>query len=296
VQTIRLSSPWRRDLKLITWNIQWGRGLDGRVDLSRIVSTARELADFDVLCVQEVADNFPELEDSNGADQFSELAELLLPEYRLYAAFGVDAAGDAGRRRRFGNAIITRYSALSVRRHSLPWPPDPGKPSMPRVAVEMTLQAPMGPLRVTTTHLEYYSDIQRRAQAVRLRNLHDEACQRAMHPPPADKGPFNAVPQAASAILCGDFNFPPENAAYGEIQNALASGAPRYRDAWPLAHGHHPHAPTFCLHSDQYAKTPYCCDFVFVSDDLAPRVRSIEVDLETQASDHQPVVVEMDDR
>ena len=61
-------------MKLITWNIQWGRGLDGRVDLARIVSTARELADFDVLCVQEVADNFPELEDSNGADQFSELA------------------------------------------------------------------------------------------------------------------------------------------------------------------------------------------------------------------------------
>ena len=73
-------------------------------------------------------------------------------------------------------------------------------------------------------------------------------------------------------------------------------GAPRYRDAWPLVHGHHPHAPTFCLHSDAYSKTPYCCDFVFVSDDLAPRVRSIEVDLETQASDHQPVIMELDDR
>ena len=283
-------------MKLVTWNIQWGRGLDGRVDLARIVSVARELADFDVLCLQEVADNFPELEDSGGADQFSEIAELLLPEYRLYAAFGVDAAGDGGKRRRFGNAIATRYSALSVRRHSLPWPPDPGKPSMPRVAVEMTLQAPMGPLRVTTTHLEYYSDLQRRAQALRLRNLHDEACQRAAHPPPADKGPFNATPQAQGAILCGDFNFPPDNAAYGEIQGALASGAPRYRDAWPLVHGHRPHDPTFCLHSDAYSKTPYCCDFVFVSDDLAPRVRAIEVNLETQASDHQPVLLEIDDR
>ena len=284
-------------MKLITWNIQWGRGLDGRADLSRIVSTARELADFDVLCVQEVGDNFPELEDSGGADQFSDLAELLLPEYRLYAAFGVDVAGEGGRRRRFGNAVVTRYSALSVRRHSLPWPSDPAQPSMPRVAVEMTLQAPMGPLRVTTTHLEYYSEIQRRAQALRLRNLHDEACQRAMHPGPGGKSPpFDVVPQTASAILCGDFNFQPDSVPYAEVQNALASHAPRYRDAWPLVHGHHPHAPTFCLHSDAYSKSPYCCDFVFVSDDLAPRVRSIEVDLDTQASDHQPVVFEMDDR
>ena len=40
-------------MKLITWNIQWGRGVDGRVDLDRIVRTARAMADFDVLCVQE---------------------------------------------------------------------------------------------------------------------------------------------------------------------------------------------------------------------------------------------------
>ena len=55
-----------------------------------------------------------------------------------------------------------------------PWPADPGKETMPRVAIEATLQCPMGALRVTTTHLEYYSDVQRRAQALRLRNLHDE--------------------------------------------------------------------------------------------------------------------------
>jgi endonuclease/exonuclease/phosphatase family metal-dependent hydrolase len=35
-------------MKLITWNIQWGLGIDGRVDLERIVSAARDLARFDV--------------------------------------------------------------------------------------------------------------------------------------------------------------------------------------------------------------------------------------------------------
>jgi endonuclease/exonuclease/phosphatase family metal-dependent hydrolase len=285
-------------VKLITWNIQWGLGLDGRVSLERIVETARGLADFDVLCMQEIADNFPGLEGSSGEDQFSELAELLLPEYRLYAAFGVDVAAEGGRRRRFGNAIATRYSALSIRRHALPWPPDPGKESMPRVAVELTVQAPMGPLRITTSHLEYYSDLQRRAQALRLRHLHDEACQRARDAvDAAAKGtPFDSIPQTKSAIVCGDFNFPPENAAYTEIQATLPSGSPRLHDAWPLVHGHHPHTPTFCVHSKNYGKSPYCCDFVFVSDDMADRVHAIDVDSTTQASDHQPVVVEIDDR
>ena len=284
-------------MKLITWNIQWGRGLDGRVDLERIVRTARDIADFDVLCLQEVADNFPGLAGSKGEDQFSGI-EQLLPGYRLYAAFGVDVAADSGRRRRFGNAIATRYSAPSVRRHSLPWPADEGKSTMPRVAVEVTLQAPMGALRVTTTHLEYYSDVQRRAQALRLRNLHDEACQRAMQPghPTAEGGPFDLTPQTTRAILTGDFNFPPEHPAYGEIERSLASGAPRYRDAWTLVNGRHPHTPTFCVHSHEYSKTPYCCDFVFVSDDMAQRVRRIEVNSETQASDHQPVLLELDDR
>ena len=285
-------------MRLVTWNIQWALGLDGRVDPARIVDEARAMCDFDVLCLQEIADNFPGLEASEASDQFSDLAELLLPEYRLYAAFGVDVAGEDGRRRRFGNAIVTRYTALSIRRHALPWPADPGKETMPRVAVEVTLQAPMGPVRVTTTHLEYYSDVQRRAQAHRLRQLHDEACHRAAEPgfPTAEGGPFDATPQTASAILTGDFNFPPEHPAYDEIQHPLGGGRPAYCDAWPIVHGRQPHTPTFCVHSQAYSKTPYCCDFVFVSEDLAARVRSIEVNSATQASDHQPVIVEIDDR
>lgn len=286
-------------MRLITWNIQWGRGMDGRVDLGRIVRKARAIADFDVLCMQEVADNFPApgLEGNDDRDQFAELASLL-PEYRRIEGYGVDLAGEGARRRRFGNVIFSRYSVLSARRHALPWPADRDKATMPRVAVEATLQAPMGALRLTTTHLEYFSEVQRRAQAVRLRNIHDEACQRAAQPGLAsrDGSPFEATPQAMHAILAGDFNFPPENPAYADIQSPLAGNGPRYRDAWPLLHGHQPHPPTFCVHSDKYSKTPYCCDFVFVSDAMAERVRRIEVDGAALESDHQPVLVEIDDR
>ncbi len=284
-------------MKLITWNIQWGCGVDGRVDLERIVRTARGIADFDVICLQEIADNFPGLAGNDDRDQFAELSRLL-PGHRMAHGFGVDLAGEDGRRRRFGNAIFSRHAVLSVRRHALPWPADPGKETMPRVAIEATVQAPMGPLRITTTHLEYYSDVQRRAQALHLRHLHDEACERAAQPgyPTAEGGPFDATPQAREAILCGDFNFPPENPAYAQIQQSLSGSAAPYRDAWALAHGRRAHIPTFCVHSQGYSKSPYCCDFVFVSGNLAQRVRSIEVEEATQASDHQPVLLHLDDR
>jgi endonuclease/exonuclease/phosphatase family metal-dependent hydrolase len=285
-------------MKLLTWNIQWGLGIDGRVDLERIVRTARAMADFDVLCVQEVADNFPGLEGNDERDQFAELGRLL-PGYARIQGYGVDVASEGGRRRRFGNAVFSRYPVLSARRHALPWPADPAKKTMPRVAVETTLQAPMGPVRVTTTHLEYYSEEQRRAQVRRLRNLHDEACQRAAavarYENPESNVTFDPTPQTASAIVCGDFNLPPENVARQEMQSPLARGGPALRDAWERLYPGRPHAPTFCVHDASFSKSPYCCDFVFVSEDLCERLRAVAVNGETKDSDHQPVLVELQD-
>lgn len=282
-------------MKLITWNIQWGRGIDGRVDLARIVAHARAMADFDVIALQEIADNFPCLE-GNDDDQFAQLAALL-PGYTAIPGYGVDLDGP-GRRRRFGNMILTRLPVISIRRHLLPWPADPGKESMPRMAIEATLELPLGPVRVTTSHLEYYSPVQRAAQAARLRELHDEACDRAARPgfPTTEGGPFDHTAQTPSAILAADFNFPPENPAHDEIQAPLASGGPAYRDAWVLAHGRRAHDPSFCVHEHRYAKQAYCCDFVYVSEDLATRVRNVQVDLDTQLSDHQPVLLSFDER
>jgi endonuclease/exonuclease/phosphatase family metal-dependent hydrolase len=285
-------------MKLITWNIQWGRGMDGRVDLARIVRTARAMADFDVICMQEIADNFPGLEGNDERDQFAELCALL-PGHAMYAAYGVDVPGEGGRRRRFGNAVFTRYPVSSVRRHALPWPAEPRHATMPRAAVECTLATPMGPLRVTTTHLEYYSAAQRLAQAERLRELHEEACERAEAPPPASSdanATFAPAPQAVDALVCGDFNFPITDPAYEEIRRPRPGGGPGLRDAWRIVHGEASHAPTFCVHDQRYAKEPYCCDFVFASAGLERRVRSIEVNLATQDSDHQPVLLELDDR
>src|SRR3954469_16664821 len=106
-------------MKLMTWNVQWCRGVDGRVDPARIVAEARRIADFDVLCLQEIADNFPdpELGGSSGEDQFAVLAELL-PGYAAVPAVAVDQPGRNGARRRFGNMILSRLPVRQVYRHS----------------------------------------------------------------------------------------------------------------------------------------------------------------------------------
>ena len=112
-------------MKLITWNVQWCCGVDGKVDPARIVTEARRLADFDVLCLQEIADNYPHprLAGSAGEDQFA-LLSTLLPGYIGIPGVAVDHPGEDGRRRRFGNMIFSRLPVQQVFRHLLPYPAD----------------------------------------------------------------------------------------------------------------------------------------------------------------------------
>ena len=76
---------------LITWNVQWCRGIDGAVDPARIVREARGMADFDVLCLQEIADNYPDprLRGNGAEDQFARIGELL-PGYSIVPGVAVD--------------------------------------------------------------------------------------------------------------------------------------------------------------------------------------------------------------
>jgi endonuclease/exonuclease/phosphatase family metal-dependent hydrolase len=282
-------------MKLITWNIQWCRGCDGRVDPARIGRVARDMADFDVLCLQEVARNYPDLAGSSGEDQYEALAGLF-PEYAVVKGVATDVLAPLGERREFGNAIVTRLPILQAFRRLLPWPADPSVTSMQRSAVEVVLDTPSGPLRVTTTHLEYYSAKQRAAQVEALRDLQSEAAGHAAAPVPAKEGPFRTVPRPASAILTADFNFSPQDALHRHLQSPLAPGVPAYRDAWQLRHPGKPHAPTIGVHDKlQWPGPPRAFDFIFVTEDLAHRVEDVVVNGETDASDHQPVMLELRD-
>src|SRR5262245_4792438 len=165
-------------MQLITWNIQWARGTDGLVDPGRIIRVCRELGDADVLCFQEVGRGFPGLAGSNVSDSFTALAAEV-SGWTAIEGIAVDTVGPSSTRRQFGELILTRRTVLQVFRHLLPWPADPEVPTMQRLALEVVIAGARGPLRVTTTHLEYYSAKQRAAQIERLRELQAEAASHA---------------------------------------------------------------------------------------------------------------------
>jgi endonuclease/exonuclease/phosphatase family metal-dependent hydrolase len=282
-------------MNLITWNIQWGRGCDGRVDFKRIVDTALGMADVDVLCFQEIGRNYPGLEVSVGEDQFAALAGLL-PGYRRIEGVATDTPAPDGTRRQFGNAIFSRLPVLQIFPHLLPWPADPRFPGMQRIAIEAVLQAKSRLVRVTTTHLEYYSKKQRMAQVERLRELQAEAAGHAHDTPREDKaaGPFEVFPRPVSGILTADFNFRPDTEEYARLAAPIDDGTPCYCDAWTLQHPGKAHDPTIGVFDHEQWPEAFCCDFIYVTEDIADKVRDIKVNLDTDASDHQPVLLRID--
>jgi endonuclease/exonuclease/phosphatase family metal-dependent hydrolase len=301
---------------LINWNVQWGRSADGKVDLAHTLDEARRLADFDVLCLQEITRGFSALAGHPGDDQFAELARLL-PGYAVLEVIGADlpavpsgvsgtsgalkatdAAGASGasRRRQFGNALVTRLPVERVIHHTLPWPADPAAPSMQRVALEAVLDAPGGAVRVLVTHLEFYSLPQRLAQVDELRRLQLEAVDHAKHPAAAEGaiGPFSASGRPVSALVCGDFNSAFESEAYQRMLEPLP-GSPAFIDSWTTLHPGATPPPTAGVYDTvQWKNGPLTCDFVFATEDLSGRLRSCEIDGATRASDHQPIVLELD--
>jgi endonuclease/exonuclease/phosphatase family metal-dependent hydrolase len=302
-------------MQLITWNIQWCRGVDGVVDPARIVAEAQRLADFDVLCLQEIADNYPDprLAGSDGDDQFARLAQLL-PGFTAVPGIAVDQPGDERRRRRFGNMILSRLPVRQVYRHLLPYPYDPGLPGMPRIAIEAVIgtgsaeadsagtgdravakpQASGDHIRIITTHLEYYSAKQRMAQVDALRAIYAEghAYARDARVTMTDGGPFQTFIRPRATVITGDCNFEPDSAEHRRMLAPFADGTPGLADAWSALHPDEAHPPTFKIYEKKRPDEPELhCDFIFIGEDLRPRLRAIRVDVQTQAADHQPVIL-----
>lgn len=284
-------------MKLVTWNTQWCKGNDGQVSPARIVEGARALGDFDVLCLQEISVNYAALTGDSPRDQPAALGKLL-PGFEVVFGAAIDehVPGQPARQQ-FGNLIASRLPILQVQHMALPSPASTGEPHpwMPRLCTVCTIKSAWGPVRVMTTHLEYYSQVQRLAQAQALRELHRLACGHAQHPPQVSDGshdtPYQPKPHTTDAVLCGDFNFEPDSPEYNGLVDS--AGPHPLLDSWLLASPDQAHPPTFRLYDDTYGPDAVSCDFCFVSQSLATRVRRVTVDTLTQASDHQPVLLEL---
>ena len=152
-------------MKLVSYNIQYGLGKDGRFDLGRIAAAVQGA---DIVALQEVERQMPR---SGNQDQPEELLRLL-PNF--YAAYGPALDLDASernqdgrvtnRRRQVGNMILSRWPILSSRLHLLPKFHTYNQRSSQRGALEGVIDAPGGPIRIYSVHLSHLLSEERLAQ------------------------------------------------------------------------------------------------------------------------------------
>lgn len=280
---------------ILSWNIQNGRGVDGVVSLSRIAGGVRAMGSPDVICLQEVSRGLG-LPGAGAPDQPAELATLF-PGYEAIFGVAVDADPDGrGTRWQFGNLVLSRLPVVSVRHHLLPRPPAPGIRHMARQATELVVMAAEGPLGVINTHLEFHTSEQRAAQVAALRAILDGAFGNSQAPPLAGAdGPYRESPTPAGTVICGDFNMNVGSTEYRSMTEPSACGP--IADAWFNANPDRPHDPTCGIHDrEQWPQGPHCRDFFFLTGDAIRNAQAVTVDTFSDASDHQPLMLSLDDR
>lgn len=286
-------------MRFVTYNIQFGRGKDERLDLERI---AKEVKGADIIAMQEV-ERFAKR--SRMVDQVAELVRLLPGYYWIYgpgldldASFTDESGLLQSRRWQFGNLLMSRAPILSARNHLLPKMDLANELSLQRAALEGVIECPRGPVRVYSLHLGHKSDVERERQVARLLEIQRWA--------PTEGGVFSGgsdlrdwvderliPPMPHEVIMLGDFNMEPDSREYEIMTGALtgkgdaSTNVDVLVDSWLVA-GNDPTDGVTDLEDNARI------DFVFVSGGLASRVCTARVDKDAKGSDHQPLWVDID--
>ena len=159
-------------LRLLTWNIHGCIGVDRRYSPERILAVIRAI-DPDVVALQEVDGRRPQ---HRGMSQF----DYLLHGTGLHGLVSPTLQHRGGD---YGNAVLSRWPILDVRRHDLSI-----RRREPRGALDVDVNTPAGPIRVISLHLGLsWSERAQQCEAL---------C-----------GVFEASAEAASPVaVMGDFN------------------------------------------------------------------------------------------
>jgi endonuclease/exonuclease/phosphatase family metal-dependent hydrolase len=292
-------------MRIVTYNIQWGKGQDEVVDLARIAGT---VAAADVICLQEVERNWREMADS---DQVARLTDLL-PDHHAIFSPTVDLHDhreSAGRgRRQYGLMLLSRWPILSTRTFPLPKYPVQGSLNDSSSLQEAVI-APQGQgLRIYNTHLNYLSQRQRRLQIDEILKIIEDAPRQggAIVGPgvPEEEyrqdwmaiGPEDVPAMPVPAILAGDFNMRTNSPNYDQIvgeRDPFYGRLPdlaRFSDVLTLVGLPEDEGST---HPEADPEGYQRIDHILVSGDLVGRVTRAWIDCKADGSDHQPVVAEL---
>lgn len=275
-------------MNILSWNIQAAKGVDDLVSVERIAKDIKQLSDADVICLQEVLVT----PDDNQVEQLSQH----FPEHTPVFGAAIDRLASPGRLQ-FGNLILCRRPLLQIVHHKLPQPAEPAMKHMPRQAIEIVVDYGDTPLRIVTTHLDYFAEQQRSAQVNYLAAHHKECIDRHLRPSPEGGDvQFQSMAETPLSIYCGDFNLTVGSDDYTTMADGLnINSDTKLVDCWTKLNATTSHPPTCGIFDHvQWQEGPHCRDFFFASNKLASRVTHMAVDVHTAASDHQPLFITLE--
>lgn len=122
-------------MRIVTYNIHKGRGMDGRISIKRIVDVLAEL-DADIVALQEVF---------SVSDSHQGQVETIAEKLDMYPAFGCTRHHQG---RPYGNAILTRWPILLWRDLNISW-----GPREKRGCIRADVKTPRGILHVYNIHM-----------------------------------------------------------------------------------------------------------------------------------------------
>ena len=287
-------------MKLVTYNVQYGVGRDGRYDLRRI---ADSIAGADIIALQEVTLNFMR---NGGADMVAGLSELLPDFFTSFGAamdidFGVrDTAGrPLNRRLQFGNMVLSRWPIVSSRNLLLPRTRRLNRGNLQRGALEALVMAPSGPLRIYSVHLDHVDLEERLAQ---IRHLKERVYAYPLEgggiTGSAEYG-FQELPCPEEFVLLGDFNMLESSPEYVAMTGVFDPAEDRQvllldQPVDAFLEGERLPEGSVSWVSDTEPGRNSLIDYVFVHPSLSGHVRRSWIDADAAGSDHLPVWVEMD--
>jgi len=282
-------------MKIVTYNIQFGLGRDGRFDLERI---ARTVDGADIIALQEVERNW---QHSGGVDQPDQLARHLSKYYWVYGPyFDVDASRRnpdgtvTNARRQFGNMILSKSPIHSMRLFTLPKSPVNDQHNMTVGMTEAVVDLGNDrAIRVYNTHLSAKSASDRISQIHTIRRIIKRA--------PSQGGAWTGVGQAPiwgedavpppmpdDFILLGDFNLSPNGPEYAHLVREDADECD-LTDCWVLAGHRHDDGITFPANPQGQQRI----DFAFVGPRMKQQPLTARIDEAADGSDHQPYWVNL---
>lgn len=287
-------------MKCVSYNIQFGFGLDGRYDLERIVDAVRGA---DLIALQEVTRNSPMNE---MRDMVADI-RTLLPDY--FAVYGPNLEADMGSRiengraidvhLQFGNMILSRWPILGSRNILLPRTRSFDRINLQRGALEAVIETPIGALRFYSTHLDHRGPDERLRQvAFLLERLLAFPMEGGALTGTVEMG-FSEMPVPEGFVVMGDFNMLPGSPEHVAMVGGADHGfgiplvASRAVDAFLHLSVEEP--PTTWIDPeavDDPARRKRL-DYCFTHASLAHRLASCRVDQQAAGSDHQPVWIEL---